>query len=53
MTVVCSTYILIAPEGLRLPYLPSLVAGVVVMAITAVGFAYWKSNYKPDKTEEL
>ncbi len=41
MTVVCSTYILAAPEGFRLPLTPSLIAGVCFMVVLALLFVRW------------
>jgi hypothetical protein len=41
MTVVISSYILIAPEGLRLPYTAGLAAG---LAFAAVLFALFVSR---------
>lgn len=38
MTFVVTTYILCAPEGFRLPYLPSLIAGLVLAVCLAVWF---------------
>lgn len=45
MTVVCTSYILIAPEGFSLPYVPSIIAGLIVMFASAAGFIIWKINY--------
>ena len=45
MTAVCSTYILTAPEGFRLPWLPSLVAGAVLTAAAAIAFFVWINNF--------
>ena len=41
MTSVSTTYILVAPEGLQLPWLPSLIAGLVVTLLSAVAFFAW------------
>lgn len=41
MSMVCSTYILVAPEGLSLPVLPSQIVGTVVSACLAVAFFLW------------
>lgn len=49
MTMVCSTYILVAPEGFQLPYLPSLVVGLLLTLASAVGFFVWIKNYKTTK----
>ena len=38
MTVVCTSYIIIAPEGLRLPLTVGLVSGIVLMAVLAFVF---------------
>ncbi len=50
MTSVCSTYILIAPEGLELPHSISYAIGIGVTLITFAGFIYWTLNYNK-KTE--
>ena len=52
MTVVCSTYILTAQEGLSLPIHISTIIGFIIMIAVGSGFAYWKLNYKPNKTKE-
>ena len=44
MTMVCSTYILIAPEGLHLSGGFSYPAGAVCTIIAIVWFMYWKSH---------
>ncbi|MCD8177471.1 MAG: carbon starvation protein A [Tannerellaceae bacterium] len=44
MTAVCSTYILIAPEGLNLPATISQIAGLSITAITYTGFLFWKKR---------
>ncbi|MCD8042422.1 MAG: carbon starvation protein A [Tannerellaceae bacterium] len=44
MTAVCSTYILIAPEGLNLPATISQIAGLSITVITYTGFLFWKSR---------
>ena len=41
MTAVCSTYILVAPEGFQLPWLPSLIAGIIVTLVSAAAFMVW------------
>ena len=53
MTMVCTSYILIAPEGLKLPTLPSLWASLAVTVLAGVSFLIWQINYKPNKTKEL
>ena len=46
MTVVCTSYITVAPEGFSLPYKWGLIAGFVMMVCCTVGFFIWKSKYK-------
>lgn len=41
MTSVCTTYILTAPEGFQLPWLPSLTVGVMITIASAVTFFVW------------
>ncbi|MBQ8050837.1 MAG: carbon starvation protein A [Bacteroidaceae bacterium] len=53
MTMVCTSYILIAPEGLELPLRPSLWAGLAVTLLSAYLFLKWKISYKPYKTKKL
>ena len=46
MTVVCTSYILAAPEGFSLPHTPSLIAGfAVAVALGAWFVAYRKKAY--------
>ncbi|MBR4243221.1 MAG: carbon starvation protein A [Bacteroidaceae bacterium] len=40
MTVVCTSYILAAPEGFRLPVTPSICAGFVLAVILGICFLY-------------
>jgi carbon starvation protein CstA len=42
MTMVCSTYLLVAPEGFGLPQTAGLIAGGVVAMGAVVGFARWR-----------
>lgn len=42
MNAVCSTYILVAPEGLHLPTLPSQIAGIVIACCLAIAFFLWR-----------
>ena len=42
MSAVCSTYILVAPEGLHLPTLPSQIAGIVIAGCLAIAFFLWR-----------
>lgn len=44
MTVVCSSYILIAPEGFSLPYEVGLGAGLALMVLCTLLFAYFQRN---------
>ena len=46
MTVVCTSYIIIAPEGFSLPWLWGIIAGLVLMVCFTCGFFIWKRNYK-------
>lgn len=41
MTVVCSSYILVAPEGFRLPLHVGIVCGLVFMCVLTVLFVVW------------
>ena len=41
MTAVCTSYILVAPEGFSLPHAPSCAAGVVVSALLLALFVRW------------
>ena len=41
MTVVCVTYLLVAPEGFEQPYGPSLVAGIGTMLLAGGAFLWW------------
>jgi carbon starvation protein CstA len=41
MTCVCTTYILYAPEGFRLPYAPSVGVGVVAAVVLLLLFLRW------------
>lgn len=49
MTAVCTTYILVAPEGFQLPYAPSLVAGLLVTLATAIAFLWWRRKMKTEE----
>ena len=42
MTVVCTSYILVAPEGFQLPLRVGLVSGVSFMCVLTASFAVWK-----------
>ncbi|MBR5913309.1 MAG: carbon starvation protein A [Selenomonadaceae bacterium] len=42
MTIVTTTYILFAPEGLRLPLMPSTLSGVICAAICL--FQFWRTR---------
>ena len=46
MTVVCTSYITVAPEGFGLPYKWGMIAGLVMMVCCTVGFFIWKNKYK-------
>ena len=45
MTAVCASYILTAPEGFSLPWLPSVIAGICVSTASAVAFALWHRRF--------
>lgn len=49
MTVVCTSYILIAPEGFSLPLTVGLSAGVIMMVVLAILFFWKQNNHKPIK----
>ena len=49
MTMVCCTYIMVAPEGFQLPYSWGMGIGLVVTVVSATSFMMWKKNYKPNK----
>lgn len=42
MTVVCTCYILVAPEGFSLPWGVGMAAGLAMMVVTGVLFARWQ-----------
>jgi carbon starvation protein CstA len=46
MTVVCTTYILIAPEGFELPFTAGLAGGLMLMALFAAIFMKYKNTIK-------
>ena len=46
MTAVCTSYILVAPEGFSLPHAPSCVAGVVMAVVLLGVFVRWYSRFK-------
>lgn len=41
MTVVCTSYILVAPEGFQLPLMVGIVSGLVFMCLLTALFGYW------------
>ena len=45
MTDVCSTYILIAPEGLHLSAQAAYIAGGVITVATCIAFAVWRIRF--------
>lgn len=49
MTAVCSAYILIAPEGLKLPQTVGIPVGLGASLLASIAFFVWKNNYKPNK----
>lgn len=44
MTVICTCYILVAPEGFQLPIYVGATAGIVTMIACAVAFFYYRSH---------
>lgn len=46
MTCVCTSYILVAPEGFGLNYILSVSVGVVAALVCGVAFLLWKSKNK-------
>ena len=52
MTAVCSTYILTAPEGFSLPWLPSLIAGITLSVLAVVAFFGWKAQWLKRPTSD-
>ena len=49
MTLVCSTYICIAPEGLSLPHTLSYIIGGTCTIIALIWFIFWyRKSYLPD-----
>ena len=53
MTAVCASYILTAPEGFSLPWLPSVIAGICVSTASAVAFALWhRRSLQAEKVSE-
>ena len=49
MTVVCTTYICIAPEGIGLPAITSYIIGGIALVIAIVWFLYWKIKIVPSE----
>ena len=49
MTAVCSAYILIAPEGLKLSQAVGIPVGLGASLLAGIAFFVWKNNYKPNK----
>ena len=45
MTCVCTTYILVAPEGFQLNYAFSLTVGIVASIVCAVAFLMYRSSF--------
>ncbi len=46
MTLVCTTYILIAPEGFQLEHSLSYIIGGLLTLAALGGFIYWKTNFQ-------
>jgi carbon starvation protein CstA len=55
MTMVCSTYLFVAPrpEGFGLPYPVSLTVGAAATALAAAGFFLWKRTVRQIQNENL
>jgi len=51
MTAVCTSYILTAPEGFRLPWVPSVCVGIGVTVLTAIGFALCLKKFQTSKIQ--
>ena len=49
MTVVCTSYILVAPEGFSLPLRVGLLCGAALMVLLAVLFAWKKKSLTPEE----
>lgn len=49
MTLVVTSYILVAPEGFSLPQFPSVMAGLVAAALSAFLFWRWKHRFGQHK----
>lgn len=49
MTLICSTYIMIAPEGFQLNYLVSYSLGAVATVGTLVGYIIWVNKLRKEK----
>lgn len=48
MTAVCTSYILVAPEGFSLPYFWSIAGGLVASVVLLVLFVRWYYNFKKE-----
>lgn len=46
MTCVCTTYIMVAPEGFRLPYYIGLTIGLLVTLVSCIWFLRWRHRAK-------
>ena len=51
MTVVCSSYILVAPEGFQLPVNMGVGIGVAFMSVLTLLFAVWHVRYAKKQAE--
>ena len=51
MTVVCSSYILVAPEGFQLPVNMGVGIGVAFMSVLTLLFAVWRVRYAKKQAE--
>lgn len=51
MTVVCSSYILVAPEGFQLPVNMGVGIGVAFMSVLTLLFAVWRVRYARKQAE--
>lgn len=48
MTAVCTSYIMVAPEGFSLPYAWSIAGGLVAAVVLLVLFVRWYQNFKKE-----
>lgn len=53
MTMVCTSYIFVAPEGFQLPLMAGISVAIVASAISTTGFFYWKNHNKTRKKQAI